>query len=409
MRVLWVSNILFPEADSLLGHSPSGLKSSGGWLLSAARELSLREGIELHVACPARVERIVKVQGEHIVYHLFNGLQPSGEPLTGDCPALDAVFADILSGVNPDIVDVHGTEYAHNLSCIRAAAGRRCVVTIQGLIFASVPHFRDGLDRRTIFLHGRPFHKGILHDERVFARRAGPEKELLRKATDFIGRTGWDREQTAGINPGARYHHCDETLREEFYSGCWEYSKCLRHSIFTSQGTYPVKGLHQLLKAMPAILREYPDAMLFVGGGNILESRGEYARIIAWMLRSLYLEDHVRFTGNLDAHAMKDRLLRSNVFVCPSTIENSPNSLGEAQLLGVPCVASRVGGIPTMIPDPMCGTMYPFEDTGELARLVCEVFACGDFDNTHMRDIARRRHAPRANCNRLIDIYKSLI
>ena len=43
---------------------------------------------------------------------------------------------------------------------------------------------------------------------------------------------------------------------------------------------------------------------------------------------------------------MCDRYLKSNLFVCCSAIENSPNSLGEAQLLGMPYVASFVGGVP---------------------------------------------------------------
>ena len=59
-------------------------------------------------------------------------------------------------------------------------------------------------------------------------------------------------------------------------------------------------------------------------------------------------EDQFEFEGFLSAEKMKRLLLESNVFVCPSSIENSPNSLGEAMLLGVPCVASDVGGIADM-------------------------------------------------------------
>ena len=65
-------------------------------------------------------------------------------------------------------------------------------------------------------------------------------------------------------------------------------------------------------------------------------------------MRIRELEDKVSFLGPLNAEQMKAEYLRSNVFLCPSSIENSPNSLGEAQMLGVPCVASYVGGIPIL-------------------------------------------------------------
>lgn len=127
------------------------------------------------------------------------------------------------------------------------------------------------------------------------------------------------------------------------------------------------------------------------------------------MIRRWKLENKVRFTGNLDAEEMKRRYLLSNVFVCPSTNENSPNSLGEAQILGVPCIASRVGGIPSMIPDEQCGILYPFEDTKALAAHICEVFAQGDaFDNTTMQKMARKRHDPANNTQTLLEIYREV-
>ena len=44
-------------------------------------------------------------------------------------------------------------------------------------------------------------------------------------------------------------------------------------------------------------------------------------------------------------------LLDSHLYVYPSLMDNSPNALCEAQLLGVPCIATYVGGIPKMEKD----------------------------------------------------------
>ena len=55
---------------------------------------------------------------------------------------------------------------------------------------------------------------------------------------------------------------------------------------------------------------------------------------------------------------MLDRYLKSSVFVCPSALENSPNSLGEAMLLGMPCVSAAVGGIPSIFTGGEDGLLY---------------------------------------------------
>jgi len=53
-----------------------------------------------------------------------------------------------------------------------------------------------------------------------------------------------------------------------------------------------------------------------------------------------------------------DKYLRSGLYVCCSANENSPNSLGEAMLLGMPCVAANVGGIPDLFHGETDGILY---------------------------------------------------
>lgn len=72
---------------------------------------------------------------------------------------------------------------------------------------------------------------------------------------------------------------------------------------------------------------------------------------------------------------MKERYLKSQVFVLPSSIENSPNSLGEAMLLGVPCIASDVGGVRCLMTHSVEGLIYPADDPRLLAYDICEMFA----------------------------------
>lgn len=48
------------------------------------------------------------------------------------------------------------------------------------------------------------------------------------------------------------YYPMNETLRSNFYTAQWNREQCIPHSIFLSQGDYPIKGLHYMLLAMPA-------------------------------------------------------------------------------------------------------------------------------------------------------------
>ena len=124
------------------------------------------------------------------------------------------------------------------------------------------------------------------------------------------------------------------------------------------------------------------------------------------MIYSLKLEDRVCFVGNLNAETMKQEYLRSNVFVCPSSIENSPNSLGEAQILGVPCVCSYAGGIPNMMKGYE-NHLYRFEETAMLAMKICNIFNMKSEVND-IRGIAKERHDRLHNTEQLLHIYKEL-
>lgn len=55
----------------------------------------------------------------------------------------------------------------------------------------------------------------------------------------------------------------NETLRDSFYEKpIWDLDRCKRHTIFVSNSGAPLKGAHQVIKALPIILREYPDTVV---------------------------------------------------------------------------------------------------------------------------------------------------
>lgn len=413
-KILWVTNILFPEAVGLLTGKPSVVKGSGGWLESSAGSIISEGGIQLVVVAPSNlVENLTKIDGKEIIYYVL--------PCRNErkyYSAFEELWRQIIDIEKPEIIHIHGTEFSHGLALLRAKIQVPTVLSIQGLSEEIGYHFLDGMSNKDVllnlsigglFLARSPFkqrRKYIKHGLTV-------EREMIKSVQHIIGRTSFDQSHVLMINPNAAYHKCNESLRDAFYEEkIWSYQSCQKHTIFLSQSSYSIKGLHQVLKAMPLILTHYPDTTIRIAGTDILSSktlkqkcmRSTYANYIKRLIRKLGLMDKVCFTGPLDAVRMRDEYLKCNVFISPSSIENSPNSLGEAQILGVPSIGSYVGGTPDMIPNPKVGYLYRYSDIIMLASAVCKVFS-SEWDSTEERQIATMRHNRKMNVRMLLSIY----
>ena len=415
MKVLWITNILFPEVLAKLS-SDGELKSSGGWMLGSAKALLEHPEITLYVASvSSKVSELTRIDADQVCYYVI----PYGKGNLKENPEYRKYWLQVNAEIGPDIVHIHGTEFSHGYEYMRACGVDNVVVSIQGLKSAISRFYYSGMSKCDIYrnITPRDVLKGsILSEQRSFERSAEYEEAILKAAKHIIGRTSWDRDMVTRANPDVEYHFCNETLRDEFYCGSmWDYDKCSKHTIFLSQAAYPIKGLHQVLKAMPMILKYYPDTTIRIAGTDItrcntlkelLHFTG-YGLFIRRLIKNRGLDGKVCFLGGLNAQEMKQEYLNSNVFICPSSIENSPNSLGEAQILGVPCVASKVGGIPDMM-EGNEGNLYSFENVDMLADKVCKIFE-REHNQIIMRVRAMERHDPKINCSTLLNIYASII
>ena len=229
----------------------------------------------------------------------------------------------------------------------------------------------------------------------------------------------------AALAPHARYYPCNETLRPLFYTGTLWHARDFAAApvLLLPQGNYPLKNLHTVIKALPAVLAEYGDAELRIAGWPPLDKgpllRPVIDRMFPYKLyckrlaAQLGVTDRIRYTGPLDAAAMRQAYLEADAFLLPSGCENSPNSLGEAMLLGLPCVASAVGGIPSMLANGTEGLLYGDAlDADALARAVLQVLHSPD-GGTAMGRAARARalqtHDAARNAADLLHIYESIL
>jgi len=178
-----------------------------------------------------------------------------------------------------------------------------------------------------------------------------------------------------------------------------------------SQGYEEYKGLHVALVGLEMLRRRIP-AVLTVGGPDPSHLKSPYGRLIRRMIRSLCLDDAVTFTGLLSEEEVASHLRSSAVFVLPSALENSPNSLAEAMMLGTPCVASYVGGVPDLLTHGVDGFLYPADAPYMLAHYLHEILTNATLAERlgeAGRRRARVRHNPELCTRRLLDIYGSII
>ena len=410
MKVLWITNILFPETMKLLGKSDS-FQSSGGWLLGMSEAVTDGRGIALTVAAVSGlVKDLTFLKGEKINYYVL----PYGKGNINYNSEYEMFWKEIEKEVKPDIVHIHGTEFTHGLSYIRACGNRHVVVSIQGLASQIAKYYYGGLSKWEILKNVSVLNflrnNHLFRQQSLMSIRGKWEEEMIRSVNHIIGRTNFDHSHSMILNPNIQYYHCNETLRKEFYSGCWTRGKARTRTIFISLSDSSIKGLHMVLKSLTIIRKQYPDVMLRITGEDFTKGKclSNYGRIIKQIIKKNNLTSNITFLGKLNAQQMRMEYLQASVFVCASSIENSSNSISEAQILGVPCIASYVGGTPSLIQNELCGEMYRYEDFEMLAYLIIRAFNT-PFDNSYVRKEALKRHDPLLNVNCIVNIYNDIL
>lgn len=417
MRILLITNSLQPAAAKYVGINKS---VRGGWVYSSAKQIA---AIPDNKVCIASIyehgDKYVKFEDNAILYYVL----PTKNRDFYD-KNLEKYWKNITQDFKPDIVHIYGTEYPLSVSYINACGNKGVLVSIQGLVSIYEKYYLGGLNFKDVFFNisfKEILLKATLFDiKKAFKKRSLYEIDLLKKVKYIEGRTSWDKENCWAINPNLKYFECNRTLRDEFYKYQWSPDKIEKYSIFLSQGRMPLKGLHMVLRALSIVKRFYPNVKLYVTNRvdmniSIIKRiwKGKcYDNYLRLLIKSLRLEDNVVFTDYLNEKEMCMRYLKSHVFICPSSIENSPNSVGEAQIIGVPCIGSYVGGTMDMIEDGKTGYLYRFEEINMLAYKICHIFQLSKDEilnlSVNERKIALERHSIESNTNKMINIYNEI-
>jgi glycosyltransferase involved in cell wall biosynthesis len=166
----------------------------------------------------------------------------------------------------------------------------------------------------------------------------------------------------------------------------------------------PEKGYADLLRAMDALVLEFPQAHLLLAGSGPLEVelKAQAARLASCA--------NLHFLGF--RRDMRRLFLQSDVFALSSFSEGLPNVVLEAMALGLPVAATRVGGLPEIIDDGDTGLLVPPQRPGELTIAMARYLRNPEFARqiaANARGAVYERFSPERQTERLLSAYQEAL
>lgn len=397
MHILHFMNIPF-EIDQFLSGGDR-INHSGGWMVSLIRQMLIATNHRLTCVSFGKTNTFQVSKADRI----HSVVIPEKKGL--------AACSELVSDMKPDVIHIHGTESAFGLLSARGVVQYPVLISLQGLLGpCSQWHnfFGDHYVREILRMHRweeLPTMRGLWKGYFDIKRKAKRETEIISKNKCFMGRTEWDRAYIRSINPSAYYHHGGEILRNEFWQDQWSINGIKRHSIIFTNAAHPRKGTLILLDAFMLLKPLYPDIQIGIAGD--ISKRSGYGRYLRERIREC--GGGIIELGQLNASEMTKEMLSSHVFISPSYIDNSPNAVCEAQLMGMPVIASYTGGVPSLIEENRTGLFFPKGDAPMLAQKIRQVF---EDDNLAVRlgqcarEIATERHDPGIIVKEILHAYE---
>jgi glycosyltransferase involved in cell wall biosynthesis len=414
MRVLWFTGVQLPAVTG------QGL-SRAGWQegLRKALEENYPE-LELLIASFGDQDYLPFQDGNSVYYNILRDRKAADrwERLINNWK--HSIFShqeldrcrELVEQINPDLVFMFGTENPFGL--IADQIKPPVIISIQAVLNGLIKHLFDGLTNlekikillsRETLLGGGVFHKYLQLQSQIKM-----ESEIYRRCNYFEGRTEWDREWQNQLNPDAKYFKIHRVLGEKFYSAVWEQEKSQPYQLYTTSSNASFKGGISLVRAVIELQkRGIQDLTLRIAG---VHPRSATGSIIRELIEKHDLQNNISLLGRISPDEIVLEMKRAAIFILPSHMDNSPNSLGEAMLMGMPCIASSAGGIESMLENRQNGLIYDPDNIVALADCIEELISQPAFasDLGHNAFItARERHEPKKIAEDTYQMYRQVL
>ncbi len=406
MRILW-----FSVTPSLFNPHSNG-HNGGGWIASLEQIVRSNKDIELGVAFNFP-DSGFKYENDGVSYYPIPTEQRS---LASKLFRKDenrkniANFLQIIEDFKPDLIQIFGSENEFGAICKLTKIPvvihmQGCIPPYQNALFPVGMKKSDFLLKKGLSLSYRII--GI-RSEKAFRKRAEMEIETIQSCKHFMGRTEWDKSLIDLFNPNATYFHCEEALRDSFINSNkrWKYSDGKKKTIISVISRPWYKGCDLILKTA-ALLKHFTDIDFEWKVYGIPEMKF-YESVYGIKAKDV----NVHPMGTASKEELVDALCSSSCYVHPSYIDNSPNSICEAQILGIPVLATNVGGISSIVNNGIDGILFPANAPYTAASLIKRITADKELSATLSSNAIKRatdRHNPAKIGDRLVEIYETII
>lgn len=420
MRILWLSmnSGLFQNINK-----PNAGYNGGGWISSLQKLVVSNPNNNLALAYITNEQLKKDQQNNTIYYPIFEPSKTSIKKLKeyygGYKKITPNKYLDqiekIIQDFNPHIIHLFGME--NPMATILGHTNIPVVVHLQGLLGPYDNAFFPVNFNKTSFLIPFSIREWLFRNGYIFAKnsihiRGEKELSMFKKVDYAMGRTTWDYQISQLLSPQSKYFHVDEVLRDVFYenAGKWRYPKVQKLKIISTLSNTVYKGLDTILKAANLLKTQsnIPFKWNIVG----INPQDEIIRFFERKLRISGKNINIEYVGVLNASELCSELLNNHIYVHPSYIDNSPNSLCEAQLLGMPVIGTYVGGIPSLINNNENGVLVPANAPYELAYLLKKLYMEKDLATklgNGAYKTASKRHNKEKILFDLINVYKEII
>ncbi len=418
MRVLWITNQPIGDACKRFG-----VHTSGTWMDPTLNDMKHHSDIQIGVAFVCSVDKPQYFEEDDIQYYALPRSRKKVYPY--DSKHSREQWQRVIQNMNPDLIMIWGTEYAHGLSALLVASGIPAVIVIQGILESIARYYLGEMNisdiHRNYTLRNFLKHDSVLNAQRLYHKKSRYEAEMLRIAQNAILENRWSDAYFKAIAPNGHSFMYKTKIKDLFFDCDWKYEECRKHSIFcTSPVGYPLKGFHIMLRALALVKKQYPDVVLRVPG---IESplqcdmksalkQSDYMRYVIRLIKEYDLQDSIEFLGAIPSAQIAQELKRASVFVLPSTIENQSMSLREAMAVGTPSVASAVGGVPEIMQDDVEGLLFRSGEFEYLSECIMQIFADSDKAKRYSRAARiriREYYSQQADSATLLDIYRQIL
>jgi glycosyltransferase involved in cell wall biosynthesis len=416
MKVLWFSNTPAGGEESLKADG-----TRAGWLSSLDK--ALRDKLELSVAFYfPRYAESFEYQGVHYFPICNKNWKFSiiKKILFGDFTDREdlPIYLDIIRKVQPDVIHIHGTE--NPFGSLMGEIEIPIVLSIQGNCTVYTHKYYSGIERNYAshkranvwspysWIFNKSFNSSYNSIKNSYIRITKREQDNLKNCENIIGRTDWDRRVTRILAPKSVYYHNDEVLRDLFYHKKWGKHNNKKNIIHSTIGEVIFKGFETICQSLNELNKIGIDIEWHVAG---VSKNCLLDKVVKKKLNNSYPAEGLVLLGSLDEQALLEKMLEADIFVMPSHIENSPNSLCEAMMIGMPCITTLAGGSSSLLKDKEEGLVIQDGDPWSMAGAILELLQNPEIASLYGqngRKIALARHNPNKIVADLLSIYQQI-